>query len=143
MSTFYQTLIIHHTDIIHPPNVSLTYRAEDLHVPNNIYYTLIASVVHLQDNVIYDVVASPQPPAIDTSDNSTFHLTLSYGIVYGVVVMATSTLCSNTKANTVLHWISVDHGELYTINPENYAEIIFAFYFYTESNFHISGRLYN
>ena len=108
---YYQTPIIHYTDMIHPPNVSLTYRAEDVDVHNNIYYTLIASVVQLQDNLIYNVLASPQPPAIDTIDNSTFHLTLSYGIVYSVVITATSTLCSNANADTVLHWISVDYGE--------------------------------
>ena len=39
-----------------------------------------------------------------------------------------------------MHGLSLDNFN--TVNPENYAEIIFAFYFYTESNFYGSGHLY-
>ena len=39
-------------------------------------------------------------------------------------------------------YIYATYVHVYTLNPENYTEILFTFYFYTESNFHGSGRLY-
>ena len=72
-------------------------------------YTLAVNLAEVHHNVLYNVSITPEPQAMSFIDNSTVHITLSYGSVYYVVVVATSTLCRNVSMSTVLGWIRNDY----------------------------------
>ena len=87
--------------------MSWSYLGEAMEVDNR--YTLAINIAEVHDNVLYNITVTPEPQAVNFIDNSTVHLTLSYGSVYYVVVVATSTLCKNVSMSTVLGWIRNDY----------------------------------